>query len=126
MHMDNENVISRYTRGQALEDGQLVDISNYSRRVGILFPVAVTHAVDAEVLGTALSGMDLSFSRTVQLGRFLVKLREEMRKGSGDRIDFEHAVETKDGSTKTAALYATLLPGDDLEPVITVLLVSED
>src|SRR3972149_219225 len=36
--------ISVYTRAQALEDGQLVDVSETAKEAGIRFPVALTRA----------------------------------------------------------------------------------
>ena len=38
--IQNENMISQYTRAQALADGLLVDITNWTRRAGIIYPVA--------------------------------------------------------------------------------------
>ena len=38
-------VISRYTRAQALADGQLVDCTTMAREAGFTFPVALSHAV---------------------------------------------------------------------------------
>src|SRR5712692_8787925 len=42
---DDAEVISAYTRTQALEDGVLVDVSETAREAGIKFPVALTAAV---------------------------------------------------------------------------------
>ena len=38
-------VISAYTRAQAIEDGILVDVSETAREAGIRYPVALTRAV---------------------------------------------------------------------------------
>jgi hypothetical protein len=38
-------IISSYSRAQAIEDGVLVDVSDTSREAGISFPVAMTRAV---------------------------------------------------------------------------------
>lgn len=38
-------VISSYSRSQAIEDGYLVDVSETAREAGIRFPVALTRAV---------------------------------------------------------------------------------
>ena len=60
-----------------------------------------------------------------RLGKFVAKLRDEMKQGRGNSISFEQTVEI-DGETRTCAMYATLLPGDDLEPVVTVLTQDND
>ena len=38
-------VISSYSRAQAIEDGVLVDVSSVARAAGIKFPVAMTRTV---------------------------------------------------------------------------------
>ena len=46
--MTNElfgEVISSYSRAQAIEDGVLVDVSSVAREAGIKFPVAMTRTV---------------------------------------------------------------------------------
>jgi hypothetical protein len=42
---DGAEIISSYSRAQALEDGELVDVSETAREAGIRFPVAVTRAL---------------------------------------------------------------------------------
>jgi hypothetical protein len=42
---DGMEIISSYSRAQALEDGVLIDISVLAREAGLKFPVAVTMAV---------------------------------------------------------------------------------
>src|SRR3990167_6425937 len=42
---DGAEVISSYSRAQALEDGVLVDVSETAREAGIRYPVALTRAV---------------------------------------------------------------------------------
>ena len=45
---DDAEIIYAYTRAQAIEDGELVDVSETARESGIKFPVAVTRAVWAK------------------------------------------------------------------------------
>ena len=42
-------VISTYTRAQAIEDGVLVDVSKTAREVGLKWPVAITAGVWATI-----------------------------------------------------------------------------
>jgi hypothetical protein len=42
------NVISSYTRAQAIEDGVLIDASNMAREAGFKWPVALTTAAWAD------------------------------------------------------------------------------
>ncbi len=43
-------VIDRYTRAQAIEDGVLIDVTNVAKDAGFVFPVAVTSRVFHEVI----------------------------------------------------------------------------
>ncbi len=40
--MKDDNIISRYTRENALEDGVLVDVTEQAKETGILLPTAIT------------------------------------------------------------------------------------
>ena len=44
--MDEDNqIISRYTRAQAIEDGILVDVTEQARETGLLLPTVITNHV---------------------------------------------------------------------------------
>ncbi len=47
---DGAEVISVYTRAQAIEDGVLVDVSELAKEAGFRFPVAVTRRLFESVL----------------------------------------------------------------------------
>lgn len=42
MMNDNDQIISRYTRAQAIEDGVLVDVSQQAKETGLLLPTVIT------------------------------------------------------------------------------------
>ncbi len=46
---DDAEVISKYTREDALEDGYLDDVSSHAREVGFVAPVAITPGVQAHI-----------------------------------------------------------------------------
>ena len=46
---ESADVISIYTRGQAIEDGVLVDVTETAREAGFKCPVALTSAVQAAI-----------------------------------------------------------------------------
>jgi hypothetical protein len=48
--MDDENVISRYTRGNAIDDGVLVDVTEQAKETGIRVPTVITSHLH-QVLG---------------------------------------------------------------------------
>lgn len=120
-------VIHAYTRAQALEDGVLADISDLAREAGFKFPVAVTQGV-WEVLNPTKelqeAGQDLN-GRTWDL---LTILRLAIRKAaSPDEVRFAPLFIRKAGqAAEPVTMWAKCGPGDEGEPVITVMLRGED
>ena len=119
------DLIHAYTRAQALEDGQLVDVTDNARQVGITVPVAVTAAVFGLCIEVPPSRRRLEDigGRThdiVWLPRCAIA-----RKSNGRRVDFSVRCSTRKG-IRRIALKALCGPGDAGEPVITVMMVDED
>ena len=113
-------VISVYTRAQAIEDGELVDLSKQATRIGFRFPVAATAGVWGE-LEAAAKRADTSAAH--QAFMLLLKLYQTIRdsRGDSDRFEVTHTL-----GGQELAIWALCGPGDDAEPVITVMLVGED
>ncbi len=38
----DSDIISKYTRAQALQDGQLIDVSKVASEMGFTYPIAIT------------------------------------------------------------------------------------
>jgi hypothetical protein len=124
-------VIHQYTRKDMLEDGSLVDVSELAREAGILFPVAVTRAVwegvvkpnsrEAEEFGQSIEGRlwDVLFLFQTAAARNstneLLYACYILRAAAKGR--FRHEL---------VRLKAVCGPGDQLEPVITIMLPEED
>ena len=126
-------VISRYTRAQAIEDGVLVDASEMGREVGFKFPVAVTSAVWADCIewteedSAAQVHQDLS-GRLYDL-LFMAAFSIQTSRRSADRLLFELYRVPRDGYSTTpvpVTLKLIVGPGDMGEPVLTILLPTED
>jgi hypothetical protein len=125
--MNRTNVIFAYTRAQAIADGVLVDVSKLAREAGFKIPVAVTAGVWAECVAVPLgvTGQD----ETGRLWDVLNMLRHAIAtNGEGDRVDFAVHVrkDNKESKPPLVPLYAVCGPGDDAEPVITVMTIGED
>lgn len=119
--------VSVYTRSQAIDDGYLIDLSETARGLGFKVPVAITSDAfvrcvhlerdEAEMLGESES------QRVSRLLRVLLfKIRNTMN-GSEDRCTFELAFQALKGGQSVeerAMIEATIGPGDDAEPVITI------
>jgi hypothetical protein len=137
----NDVVIFSYTRAQAIADGVLVDVSELAREAGFRFPVAVTAGVWAECVAVpeGVTGQD----ETGRLWDVLHLLRVAIagmnkdvtprhalpgQTARGERVDFAVHVrnDNREGDPPLVQLYALCGPGDDAEPVITVMRIGED
>lgn len=125
--------VSVYTRAQAIEDGVLVDVSSTARETGIRFPVALTDAV----WNDCVAWEDEDTRRQTlqdQAGRLwdvLWMLRLAVGSGRADEAERRFSLfrVPRGGRSKRprrVVLKATCGPGDEGEPVITVMLPHED
>ncbi len=119
---DDAEIISSYSRAQAIADGVLVDVTEAAREAGFVHPVAMT----AEAFGTCVSlpenpppGQDEKGRLWDVLQMLLVAVRAA--RNGRDRVDFSVRV---DG--QTVKMYATCGPGDDARPVLTIMMPWED
>ncbi len=120
-------VISTYSRAQALEDGVLVDVSALAREAGFKFPVAVTRAV-WDVLDPSDDLKAQGQSWTGRAWDMFTILRHAIRVARDcSEVRFSPLFVTEPGrSPKPLALRAVCGPADDAAPVITVMLPNED
>ena len=119
-------LISAYSRADALSDGQLIDISTLAREAGFRWPVAVTAALwhgyiepPANLVGQNWKG---------RAWDVLSVLRFAIRR-AGDTSDLRFAVLFQMDENKPlerVSLTSHCGFGDDMEPVITIMLPSED
>lgn len=120
-------VISAYSREDAIEDGVLVDISKWAREADFRYPVAVTQAVwgilePSEVL--AKEGQSAAGRAWDMLAILRMKIRSA---GSTDAVQFAPLFVLEPGhAPETVELRATCGPGDSGAPVVTVMLPNED
>ena len=125
-----DNVIFSYTRKQAIEDGVLVDLTQGElgellKEAGFKIHTAMTATAFAEAV--AKEGEELPAGQDVKgrLWDVLFVLRMAIRKVSGDRVHFEVSVFDGDNHNKVK-LWAMVGPGDEAEPVLTIMLEGED
>ena len=134
-------MVFSYTRKQAIEDGVLVDLTadgetkQLVREAGFGVPVAMTTTAFTE---TVLAGTtetpagEFIFPSGQSLkGRLwdvLTVLRLAARANrNSDRVNFAVDVDTNgDGKHETVKLWSLIGPGDDGEPVLTLMLEGED
>jgi hypothetical protein len=121
------DLIYRYTRAQAVEDGVLIDVSAVAREAGITYPVALTRAAWERCV-TVPPGVDCQ-DESGRLWDVLWLLRLAVGRSDGGR-EVRFGVHVRDdnseGTPPLVRLKAVCGPGDQGEPVITVMLPEED
>lgn len=121
-------VIYSYSRAQAIEDGELIDLTEWARETGFKFPVAITRAAFDEFIAWP-EGLrpDLGQSERGRGHDVLWMLSCAIRASQGgSRVDFKLSRVGADGRSRVGALYSLCGPGDTPEPVITIMLPEED
>lgn len=123
----SDDLISMYTRNDALHDGTLIDVSKVAGEAGFKVPIALTMSAFRAIEPSSEEkcyGEDLRG----RLHDLFWLMHLALRKKShleASRIDFQMNL-YQDGKHTSLELQALLHPGDQGEPVITILLPNED
>jgi len=125
--MDME-IISSYSRAQAIEDGVLVDASSMAREAGFTFPVAITDTVWSLYVKVpdGVFGQDEQGRLWDILNVLRFDIARRKNEEENDIILFTVLVKNDNSQPKTVKLKAVCGPGDDPKPVITIMLPEED
>jgi hypothetical protein len=125
-------VIHTYTRAQAIEDGFLIDVTEMAKEVGFVFPVAVTQAAWADLVAWN-EGNAAYQDETGRLWDVLYMARLAVMRGPnrnlGRRVvgELVRIPNTKKATVPRKARFVVECgPGDEAEPVITIMLENED
>jgi hypothetical protein len=124
--------IFTYGRAQAIADGVLIDVTKMAKEAGFTFPVAVTESVwndfidwmDADTRQQTIQNTDGRLWDVLSMLRFAIA-----RASDTDCLFYKLLVISRDGKAKKAKLTqlkAVIDGGDNGEPVITIMLPSED
>ena len=122
------DVIYAYTRAQALEDGELVDVSEKAKEAGITCAVAVTSALWGDInIIPAQSGQDVAG----RLWDILYMFTRAAKESKSNTIVYTLIMPVKPAynAEDEEGLYrvkAVIGPGDKGEPVITLMRPDED
>ena len=132
--------ISVYTRAQAIDDGVLIDVSETAREAGIVWPVALTAAVwmDCVAWDEIAEKRKPDYTAQSESGRLWDvawmasrAIRAALRRGHDGHspIAFQLFRIPREGRGMRPRLVALKLcigPGDEGEPVITIMQPGED
>lgn len=117
--------ISTYTRAQAIDDGVLVDVTPIAKEAGFKYPVAVTGRVFHEVI-VPPDGVSHCQDDIGRLWDILNVLRVACKRSPGSLVNFTIGIQNKPGQIRPCPLKSICGPGDNAEPVITIMLPDED
>jgi len=123
--MKEEYVIYRYTRKQAIEDGVLVDVSETAREAGIIFPMAITGTVWESYIVPSEKDRANGQSEKGRLWDVLWMFRNAAMQNAEDTMLFK-VYFTLFCNQELVTLKAVCGPGDEGEPVLTIMLPEED
>jgi hypothetical protein len=126
-------VIYAYTRTQALADGILIDVSETAKSIGFKILVAVSRAVWEKYIEWTDEDTDKQVAqdesgRLRNVLRMLMFAIKQDRKGVYPLI-YQLLVIPRNGKSRTkkrVKLKASIHVGDEGEPVITIMLPTED
>ena len=120
-----DDLISCYSRSQAIEDGVLVDVSEVAREAGFTYPSAVTRTVWESCI--AVGPRDKGQDERGRLWDVLWMLRWQVNNEPNINPLYFEVLISKDGQTpKPIRLKAHCGPGDTPSPVITLMMPDED
>ncbi|MDH5181131.1 MAG: hypothetical protein OEZ39_14155 [Gammaproteobacteria bacterium] len=125
-------IIYSYTRAQAIEDGMLVDVSDTACEAGFLWPVAVTSAVWDDCVAWSKDDNKRKEVYQDEAGRLwdvIWMAFDAIRRSSGGtQLVYQLYRVPRNGKGIKARLTTLKLvigPGDDGEPVVTIMLPQE-
>ncbi|WP_043638942.1 DUF6573 family protein [Desulfovibrio sp. TomC] len=129
MTSDNEwNLIYSYTRAQAIEDGVLIDVTDAAKGVGFKVHTVVTATLYNGYVEppTGLTGEGQSTAGRLHDLLFLVLCAARKNHAGADRATVRVAFLMAPGKTETVDVIVHIGPGDQGEPVLTLMLPEDD
>jgi hypothetical protein len=121
-------LISSYTRSEALADGVLVDVTETAREAGFVIPVALTRAAWDLCVALSPAAQRACNDERGRSWDVLWMLRWAIgrsRGSGGSEIRFEVLCVTDSVRPSRVTLRSVVGPGDDGQPVLTVMLPHE-
>lgn len=122
------DIIFSYTRKEAIEDGVLIDVSDMAKEAGFKYPVAVTQMLwqTAIAVPKGLEGEQDEQGRLWDVLNMAFVVARQQQTPS-DTLHFIVAVRNgRSSGLLDVRVKAICGPGDDCEPVVTLMLPWED
>ncbi len=135
-------IISSYSRTDAIDDGQLIDVSATAREAGLLFPVAITRGAWADCVAWSDDDTkrqtyqdeggrlwDVLYMLRIAIKSQNARARRAGKNEPSDRLLFQFYRVPRGGKgrkPRLTTLRCIIGPGDCPAPVMTILLTDED
>ena len=121
---DTDNIIFSYSRKEAIDDGVLIDVSGIAKEAGYRYPVALTSALWADINDIPES-KDWQDS-TGRLWDVLYMGQDAIRRSKEGGTVLVYSLIMHVGNRTNYTVKLVCGPGDDAEPVITLMRPDED
>jgi hypothetical protein len=122
----NNALAFSYSRARAIEDGVLIDVSETAQKIGLRYPTAITASVWADYVRVpeGAEGQD----KAHRLREILFMCCCDFLRPTDDRAEvlFQVPVRNDNHRTTKVTLRAVIGAGDELEPVITIMMPDEE
>ena len=120
----NAEIIHAYSRAQAIQDGVLVDVSQIAKEAGFRYPVALTAALWADIenipVGSSSQDVQGRLWDVLWMGRNAIKASKE----AGFSLTYCLLLPVR--GRKVYSVKLVYGPGDNAEPIITLMRPDED
>ena len=123
---ESSELIHAYSRADALRDGVLIDLSESAKEAGFCYPVAVTQAVWERCVAVPPGVHCQDEAGRLWDVLWLLRLAIGQSKGAEVRFGVHVRNDNRSGTPPLVRLKALCGPGDQAEPVITVMMTDED
>src|SRR5215831_16476481 len=124
---ENADLIHRYSREDALRDGVLIDVSATTREAGTRYPVALTRAAWERCVKVPPGVVCQDEAGRLWDVLWLLRLAIARNEGGRElRFGVHVRNDNRDGVPPLVQLRAVCAPGDQGEPVITIMQDGED
>ena len=121
------NVIYSYSRAQAIADCVLVDVTEQAKAIGFRIPTVVTATLYQGYVAPPAGLEGEGQSVTGRLHDLLtLALFAAKRAVNSDRVYFKVSFLMSPGRLETVEVIAQIGPGDQGEPVLTIMLPEDD